>query len=348
MRHRWVNLLLLALIAGEGVTGAIGLMSGNPRSEFILQAHSILGYAILATLGWKVALALSSLSKPSRGRPRAMTLTLVAFFLAAMCIGLAWSVSGYWHWSGITGMSLHIYSGVVVLGLAAWHAWAYTSRFRVGYSKERRDALRLGAVLAVGAVAWGATETLLRSTNAVGARRRFTGSYERGSMQGNRFPTTSWLNDAPTPIDSASYTLRIVGTDGAAVNLTPGELAARLGEDYVADMEATLDCTGGWYSRQVWSGATLDDIFRAADLDVSEASACVVTSVTGYSRRYPVNDFGRLLLATHVGNEPISHGHGAPMRLVAPNRRGYDWVKWVTEVRLTASPAWFQPWLPLQ
>ena len=348
MRHRWVNLLLLVLVAGEGVTGAIGLMSGNPRSEIVLQAHSILGYAILATLGWKVALALTSLRKPSRGRPRTMTITLVAFFLAAMCIGLAWSVSGYWHLSGVTGMSLHIYSGAVVLALVAWHAWAYTSRFRVGYSKQRRDALRLGAVLAVGAVAWGATETVLRAGNAVGARRRFTGSYERGSMLGNAFPSTSWLNDDPAPIDTASYALRIVGTDGAAVRLRPAEMAARLGATRIRDMEATLDCTGGWYSRQLWRGATLQDIFRAADLDTSDASSCIITSVTGYSRRYPVAELDRLLLSTHVGNEPISHLHGAPMRLVAPNRRGYDWVKWVTEVRLTTSPAWFQPWLPLQ
>ena len=42
----------------------------------------------------------------------------------------------------------------------------------------------------------------------------------------------------------------------------------------------------------------------------------------------------KLLLATHVGDESLSHDHGAPVRLVAPGRRGFEWVKWVTHVEL--------------
>ena len=348
MRHRWVNLLLLALVAGEAVTGAIGLMSGNSRSEIVLQAHSILGYSIVATLGWKVALTLNSLRKPARGRPRTMTIVLVAFFLATMCIGLAWSVSGFWDAGGITGMSLHIYSGIGVIALILWHAWAYTSKFRVGYSKTRRDVLRLGAVLAVGSVAWVATESALRVTEAVGSKRRFTGSYERGSWQGNRFPSTSWLNDAPEPLDAADYQLRVVGTRGESALVPLDSMTGPAVQDGNIEFEATLDCTGGWYSSQHWRGVPLSDVFAQMEIDASDAMSCIVTSVTGYSRRYPIGDISGIVLATHVGGEPLSHSHGAPVRLVAPNRRGYDWVKWVTEVRLTTSPAWLQPWLPLQ
>lgn len=348
MRHRWVNLLLLALVAGEAVTGAVGLMSGNSRSEIVLQAHSVLGYSIVATLGWKVVLALNSLRKPARGRPRTMTIVLVAFFMATMCIGLAWSVSGFWDAGGITGMSLHIYSGIGVIALILWHAWAYTSKFRVGYSKTRRDVLRLGAVVATGAVAWVATESALRVTEAVGSKRRFTGSYERGSWQGNRFPSTSWLNDNPDPIDMATYELRVVGTNGESRTMQLAELTETTDIRNDIELEATLDCTGGWYSRQLWRGVPMSEIFALAEIDASEAMSCIVTSVTGYSRRYPIGDLSRFVLATQVGGEPLSHSHGAPARLVAPNRRGYDWVKWVTEVRLTTSPAWLQPWLPLQ
>jgi DMSO/TMAO reductase YedYZ molybdopterin-dependent catalytic subunit len=41
------------------------------------------------------------------------------------------------------------------------------------------------------------------------------------------------------------------------------------------------------------------------------------------------------MLATHVDGEELSHGHGFPLRLVAPGRRGFQWVKWVEEVRVT-------------
>jgi len=34
------------------------------------------------------------------------------------------------------------------------------------------------------------------------------------------------------------------------------------------------------------------------------------------------------------------------VRLVAPDRRGYWWVKWVTAVELSSAPWWWQPPFP--
>src|SRR4029079_15234436 len=41
--------------------------------------------------------------------------------------------------------------------------------------------------------------------------------------------------------------------------------------------------------------------------------------------------------ATHVGGETLSVGHGYPARLIAPDHRGFQWIKWVTQVHV-ASP----------
>jgi DMSO/TMAO reductase YedYZ molybdopterin-dependent catalytic subunit len=38
----------------------------------------------------------------------------------------------------------------------------------------------------------------------------------------------------------------------------------------------------------------------------------------------------------------LDHLHGAPLRLVAPGRRGFQWVKWVREVRVLNTPDWGQ------
>ena len=347
MRHKWVNLILLKLVAGELVTGAFGLMSGNSQNEIVLQIHSVLGYSIIAVLAWKTALALHSLKRPARGRPRNVAIVVSVLLLTTLSIGVVWSIGGFWAVEGITGMSLHIYAGAAILPFIAWHAWVYTARFRVGYSAERREVLRFGSILAVGTAAWVVSENVIRAIPTPGADRRFTGSHERRSYEGNIFPTTSWINDKPSEVDIAQWRLKITDVDGASTSLTLLDIEnGGLGTEF-SEIEATLDCTGGWYSHQIWGGVNLRELLEAAGMN-PDARSCIVHSVTGYTRRYASSEFGNIMLATRVGNELLWHGHGAPLRLVAPGRRGYDWVKWVDEVRLTDSPHWLQPWLPLQ
>ena len=326
MRHKWVNLILLALVAGELVTGAIGLMSGNSRHEIVLQIHSVLGYSIIAVLAWKTALALYSLKRPSRGRPRQVAVLVSVLLLTTLSIGVVWSTGGFWTVEGITGMSLHIYAGAAILPFIAWHAWAYTARFRVGYSAERREVLRFGSVLAAGTAAWVVSENIIRAIPTPGANRRFTGSHERRSYEGNVFPTTSWLNDKPDEIDTDTWRLKIVDVDGKSTSLSLLDLEEGLTRARFSELEATLDCTGGWFSHQIWSGMYLRDVLEATGMN-AEARSCIVHSVTGYTRRYSSSEFGEIMLATRVGGDLLWHGHGAPLRLVAPGRRGYDWVK---------------------
>jgi DMSO/TMAO reductase YedYZ molybdopterin-dependent catalytic subunit len=78
------------------------------------------------------------------------------------------------------------------------------------------------------------------------------------------------------------------------------------------------------------------------------ARSLLFRSITGYVRRFSLDEASELLLATHVGDEELSVGHGFPLRLVAPGHRGYGWVKWISEVEVSRDPGWFAPPLPLQ
>jgi DMSO/TMAO reductase YedYZ molybdopterin-dependent catalytic subunit len=63
---------------------------------------------------------------------------------------------------------------------------------------------------------------------------------------------------------------------------------------------------------------------------------------------FPHADAGDLFLAVGYGGVPLGRGHGAPVRLVAPGRRGPWWVKWVTSVQLDERPWWLQTPFPLE
>jgi len=112
-------------------------------------------------------------------------------------------------------------------------------------------------------------------------------------------------------------------------------------------VEAVLDCTGGWFSRQQWSGIRLDRLLESAGTLPAGTRSLEVVSSTGFSRRFPVDRLDRVWLATAVGGRPLSPGHGFPVRIVAPDRRGFWWVKWVVAVRADARPWWTQPPFPL-
>ena len=192
-----------------------------------------------------------------------------------------------------------------------------------------------------GLAAWQLAELASRLGRTDAPDRRFTGSYEADSFSGNDFPRISWLNDKPERVDVDRWHLEISGAVNREISLSYADL------DVGSTPTATLDCTGGWYSTQIWTGTPVANVLKLAGPSKSAASV-TFRSVTGYYRRFSIEEAGRYLLATSVGGETLSHGHGSPARLVAPGKRGFEWVKWVDRIEVNETSKWLQPPLPLQ
>ena len=345
MAHPWANVFILIAGGVSLASGFLGLLGGSPEWSPALHVHRVSGYALVALLIWKGRNIIAPLMSRRRWRRNPAlhlgSIALLALLLAPLALGLVWSFGGFFAYLGFSGVSWHIYLSLVLAPLVVWHAQRHSWTLRTRFWVQRRSFLRLAGLSLAGLALWQGGKLAAGVFEIPGSRKRFTGSYERGSFTGNRFPTTSWLNDNPARVDGENWRLRVTGLVDRELELRLEELTR--GPDKVT---ATLDCTGGWHSTQEWEGMPLREVLERAGAD-PDARSVAVRSVTGYQRKFSMEEASDYVLATHIRGEPISHGHGSPVRLVAPGKRGFEWVKWVTSVHVDDTWSWWQSPLPL-
>jgi hypothetical protein len=328
---RGTNLALLVLLIGALVTGGLAFAIGGGWAYWALAVHGAVGLGFVLLAPWKSVISARGLRRARPGTGASMLLALLVVLTVAS--GVAHAV-GWWT-SGLA-MQVHVGAALVSIPLAIWHMVARPVRPRPS-DLSRRSLLRAGAVAGGGIVAFGAIEGLVRASGLPGSARRATGSYERGSFDPAAMPVTQWLDDRPPEIDPAAWHLT-VRTSERESTWSYDEFA-----EFSDRVRATVDCTGGWFATQEWTGVRLDRLLDADDA----VRSFVVVSATGYGRRFPIGDAASMLLATRAGERALSVGHGFPARLVAPGRRGFWWVKWVERIETSGTPWWWQSPFPL-
>ena len=328
---RGTNLALLVLLIGALVTGALAFAIGGGWAFWALAAHGVVGLALILLAPWKSVISARGLRRARPGTPASVLLAVLVVITIASGIAHAVGV-----WTGGLAMQIHVGAALLSIPLAIWHVAARPVRPRPS-DLSRRSLLRAGAVAGGGIVAFGAIEGLVRATGLPGSERRATGSYERGSFDPAAMPVTQWLDDEPPEIDPAEWRLIVRTLEGEST-LSYGELAA-----FSDRVRATVDCTGGWFAAQDWTGVRLERLLEVDDA----VRSFVVVSATGYGRRFPIADAASMLLATRAGERALSVGHGFPVRLVAPGRRGFWWVKWIERIETSGTPWWWQSPFPL-
>jgi DMSO/TMAO reductase YedYZ molybdopterin-dependent catalytic subunit len=336
MAGRRTNLGLLALLAVALATGVLAFGMGSAWARWAVVAHGAAGVGILLLAPWKSAIARRGLRR--RGAGSWASVVFTALVLIALTAGLAHATGLLTAIGGITAMQVHVAAALGSIPFGVWHVLARRVRPR-RTDLSRRSLLRAGTLAAGSVAAYGAVEGIVRLAVLPGGDRRFTGSFEQASGEPDRMPVTQWLLDGVPRIDPDGWRLAILADGREVRSFTLAELDGRREE-----VEAVLDCTGGWYSRQVWEGLPLDRLMGPI---APSFRSVVARSATGFARRYPLRDAGALWVATRVAGRPLGPGHGFPARIVAPNRRGFWWVKWVTSLELEATPWWWQPPFPL-
>jgi len=324
MQASRVNLAILFLVVAATATGLVAFSLGNRIAVLAVVLHGVAGIGIVVVGPWKAIAAGRGLRRRRDGRRLVVSLLLVGAAVAVLASGFLQTSGVSLRLGPFSTMQVHVGSAFATVMLTLVHVRNRPVKVaEVG----RREFLRAGGLAVLVGLAWLGFEGTLRAVDLPGSRRRFTGSHERGSFDPAGLPVTQWFNDRP-PTGEHLVRFRVAGEEWS---LTSEDI------DRGDQLVATLDCTSGWYSTQEWEGALLGDL-----IPPGAEGSIVVTSETGYRRRFPMREASRMLLATRLGGEPLGTAHGAPVRLVAPGRRGFWWIKWVASVEVDSRPAWWQ------
>jgi len=145
----------------------------------------------------------------------------------------------------------------------------------------------------------------------------------------------------PQYIDINAYTLEVTGLVDQPATYAYDQVLTQQSYEKVV----TLYCVEGWNVKILWEGVLLKDLLEEASVQ-PEANTIIFHAYDGYTSSLPLdyvldND---ILLAYKMNGATIPPERGFPFQVVAEDKLGYKWVKWVTKIELSDDPDYKGYW----
>jgi len=136
-------------------------------------------------------------------------------------------------------------------------------------------------------------------------------------------------------IDPETYLLTVDGL----VEQTQSFTYATLQEMPHAKKLVTIHCVEGWSVKALWEGIPLSTLFEQVQPN-AEANTVVFYAHDGYSTSLPLNEVLErdLIIADRINEITLPPERGFPFQLVAEDKWGYKWIKWITRIELSNDP----------
>jgi len=130
-------------------------------------------------------------------------------------------------------------------------------------------------------------------------------------------------------VDLAKWRLEVSGQVKRPLSLTYAQLTALP----VIEREVLLICPGFFANHGRGKGLSIKGLLQQADFDRA-ASRVMIGAEGDKSASYPLADIlsDKIFLAYQVNGRDLPRRHGFPLRVVAEDYYGSDWVKYVTRV----------------
>lgn len=163
--------------------------------------------------------------------------------------------------------------------------------------------------------------------------------------QGARLSSIADLREnsilGPQYLNQSSYRLELGGRVDHPLSLTYDQVRAY--PRY--EKTVTLFCVEGWEATLLWGGVRVEDLIADAGVDPA-ADTVIFTAADGYSTSLPLSYIRDrdILLAYTMNGVVLPAERGFPFQLVAEDRYGYKWIRWVTRITLSDDPSYRGYW----
>lgn len=134
-------------------------------------------------------------------------------------------------------------------------------------------------------------------------------------------------------VELEGYTLKITGLVQEDQSLTYEEVLAMP----AAEKLITLYCVEGWEATVLWKGTSINDLISLAEAD-QKADTVIFHCVDGYTTSMPLADIldRNMILAYSSNGIALPPALGFPFIVVAEDKWGYKWARWVNEIELSS------------
>jgi sulfoxide reductase catalytic subunit YedY len=130
-------------------------------------------------------------------------------------------------------------------------------------------------------------------------------------------------------VDLATWRLEVSGKVKRPLSLTYAQLTALP----AIEREVLLICPGFFANHGRWKGFSLKRLLQQAEVNHS-AARLTIEARGQKTARFPLADIlsDKVFLAYQVNGRDLPRKHGSPLRVVAEDHYGSDWVKYVDRI----------------
>lgn len=146
----------------------------------------------------------------------------------------------------------------------------------------------------------------------------------------------------PQYVDKETYKLVITGLVKSSLYYSYDDVINKF-DHYIK--VTTLNCVEGWSVKLLWEGFLMRDVISKAGL-FAKANVIIFHAHDGYTTSFPIEYIMKrdIIMAYKMNGLTIPPDRGFPFQLVAEDKWGYKWIKWITKIELSDDEDYLGYW----